>query len=304
MSSFLRTIEGFSPLAKDLRHEFDQRFANPRETRSDRFVWDYWHVPEQYSLLRTPAYHYFTEKLYSEFHKSLVMWGRKNLGCWDISPPWMSCYIDGCFQNFHSDVPHGAWAFVFSLTKNSNKFSGGETLIFKPEVLNYWQNFSDAKDREQNSFLTKVAPKFNRLTIFDPRLPHGVSELKGTKDPRDGRLVIHGWWTQPKTYLDGYLPEKIVQKKLNQAIEEVAELVQRKEHHEEIYGTQGTIAIGLDILPSGKVKSAKAMTDNLIDMNGMTPKKLSRDILKIYQSLIFPQARGKTWVTVPVILGA
>ncbi len=26
----------------------------------------------------------------------------------------------------------------------------------------------------------------------DPRFPHGVREVHGTKDPREGRLVLHG----------------------------------------------------------------------------------------------------------------
>ena len=40
-------------------------------------------------------------------------------------------------------MPHGPWAFVYSLTPNKKEFRGGETLILKPNTLNYWSNFVD-----------------------------------------------------------------------------------------------------------------------------------------------------------------
>lgn len=301
MSRFLHKIDRFSKHAPALRSEFEARFADPLQTNSDRFVWDYWHVPGQYTLLRTPAYHYFTEALYADFHESLVMWGRKNLGCWDISPPWMSCYVEGCKQEFHSDVPHGAWAYVFSLSPQKPAYRGGETLILKPETLSYWRNFASAEDREKSSFIETVEAKFNRLTVFDPRLPHAVSEVRGTHDPREGRLVIHGWFTQPKTYLDGYLPEKAVETILNEATGLVSELVGAFEQHPECIGVQGTLAIGLQVSAAGELTSAKFMTNTLISEDGFEPKDLLKQILKVYKTLRFPKAKGPTWLTVPLI---
>jgi len=84
-------VERFAPEAAALRAIFDDRFADPRSTRGDRFVWDYWHVPNQYTHLRTPAWTYFPRALYTAFHRRLVAWGRATLGCHDISPPWLSC---------------------------------------------------------------------------------------------------------------------------------------------------------------------------------------------------------------------
>ena len=49
------TEEGFLPEARLLRDVFDSRFADPRSIRPERFMWDYWHVPEQYTLVRTQA---------------------------------------------------------------------------------------------------------------------------------------------------------------------------------------------------------------------------------------------------------
>lgn len=80
-------VDDFSPEAPALRGVFDERFENPRSTRADRFVWDYWHVPGQYTAIRTPAWTYFPKAMYERFHRALVGWGRETLGCHDISPP-------------------------------------------------------------------------------------------------------------------------------------------------------------------------------------------------------------------------
>ncbi|MEK6553815.1 MAG: 2OG-Fe(II) oxygenase, partial [Bdellovibrionota bacterium] len=187
------TVDSFYKDAPKLRSEYDARFANPHKADSDRFIWDYWHIKDQYTLLRTPAYHFFKPRTYAAFHKALLKYGREVLGCYDVTPPWMSCYVEGCSQDLHADVPHGPWAFVFSLTNWSNReFSGGETWMLKPETLQYWHNFSSLRGVERHDLMTEVQPEFNRLTVFDPRLPHGVREVRGVRDPLKGRLVIHG----------------------------------------------------------------------------------------------------------------
>lgn len=45
---------------------------------------------------------------------------------------------------------------------------------------------------ELQHLVTRVPAPFNRLTVFDPRFPHGVRQVHGTRDPRKGRLVLHG----------------------------------------------------------------------------------------------------------------
>jgi len=139
-------VDNFAPEAKPLRAVFDERFRKPRSTRGDRFVWDWWHVPGQYTHLRTPAWTYFPRALYQAFHRGLVAWGREVLGCHDISPPWLSCYVDGCRQELHGDLPHGPWAFVMSLTRwRGRRFSGGETVLVRDEVLDFWHDFASVR---------------------------------------------------------------------------------------------------------------------------------------------------------------
>lgn len=52
---------------------------------------------------------------------------------------------------------------------------------------------------------------FNQLTVDDPRFPHGVTEVKGTRDPLKARLVIHGWFVEPRPYVVGGLSTAQVQ---------------------------------------------------------------------------------------------
>lgn len=150
-------------LVTDLRSHFDERFENPLETRSDRFCWDYWHVPYQYSLLRTPANAFFPPTLYDRLEDALCEWGERMLGCRGVSPVWLSYYIDGCHQELHTDAPHGPWAFVLSITDLEERcFKGGETVILEPTVLDYWRHFDPSQGIEMQQLVTSIEPHFGR----------------------------------------------------------------------------------------------------------------------------------------------
>lgn len=280
-----------------LRKNFDDRFKNPRETNSDRFVWDYWHVPDQYTLVRTPAYHFFAEKTFLQFHNYLVRWGQENLGCHNISPPWLSYYIDGCKQELHSDVPHGPWAFVFSLTPKKRIFKGGETLILRPTVLNYWRNFLEEKDREQNAFVEKIQSNFNRLVVFDPRFPHGVTEVQGTQDPMQARLVIHGWFVEPRPYVVGPLSVIKVQTIIEEAIYNL------QKNLISVGNIHGTISVELLVNTNGDVSRFKLLTNTVIgiDEHQNQRKKLFNLLNAIFLGLKFPKAKKPSKVVIPVL---
>ena len=211
----LHVSDDFLPagLAERLRGSFDERFADPKQGGPERFAWDYWHVPDQYNLLRTPAKAYFSEEDYRELEDALLAYGQDKLGCSRMTPAWLSCYVDGCYQNFHADNPHGPWAFVLSLTRSADRFEGGATTIMKPSVLEYWRSYDSSKGCEFGDVFDTVAPQFNRLTVFDPRIPHGVSRVRGTQDPREGRLVLHGWYADPTPFFDGALDEDTVRRR-------------------------------------------------------------------------------------------
>ena len=182
----------------------------------------------------------FARSLLYPAEESLLTYAREELGCAGITPVWLSCYVDGCRQELHADVPHGPWAFVLSLTRwdsaeeegwedenaggrergrrRRRKFTGGETLILKPDVLDYWRGFDAGAVVERGSLVEMVEPRFNRLTVFDPRLPHGVPVVEGTRDPREGRLVLHGWFNDPSPFFSGALTEEDAEPILNEVL--------------------------------------------------------------------------------------
>jgi hypothetical protein len=288
-------VDNFAPEARELRDVFDDRFAEPRSTRGDRFVWDWWHVPGQYTALRTPAWTYFPRGIYEAFHRRLVMWGRETLGCHDISPPWLSCYVDGCRQELHGDLPHGPWAFVFSLTNwRGRKFRGGETLMLRDEVLDYWDGFRSEQSIEQGDLVKEIEPRFGRLTVFDPRIPHGVREVTGTRDPREGRLVIHGWFVQPRPFISGPLRTR----DLAARTADLDAVVQTSD-----VPLAGMLALAFDVDRAGRAQRVRVLSDTTRVALGdeVERKRLVLRLRKTVAAWKFAKQRGASRVTLPLV---
>lgn len=290
-------LRNFYPRSHKLRNEFVERFAEPRVASPERFVWDYWHIPEQYTLLRTPAHHFFSEKLFAHWYNYLVQWGRKNLGCHDISPPWLSSYVEGCHQSLHIDNPHGPWAYVFSLTDWTKRaFSGGETLLFKPNLLNFWQDFNRQQGAEFHDLLETIAPHFNQLLVFDPRIPHGVSEVHGVRDVRKSRLVMHGWFVQPRPYVEGGLSPRQIEKNF---AEELPELALQLKNFVEI---SGYLCLRAHVSAGGRVTRVAILTNTLAG-----PAKIrALALASIKRSMLawrFTKCKTGSILTLPLRLG-
>jgi hypothetical protein len=294
----LTVVDRFAAEAKPLRAHFDARFSNPRSATADRFVWDLWHVPGQYTALRTPAWEFFPKKAYDAFHQRLVWWGRRTLGCHDVSPPWLSCYVNGCEQRLHGDLPHGPVAFVFSLTKwDTRTFRGGETLLVRDEVLDFWRGFISTRAVEEPEVLDEVPAKFNRLVAFDPRIPHGVRRVDGSMDPTEGRLVIHGWFVQPRPFIEGPLKESSLEVGIHAVTDAIGPLLEAG------LPLAGLLSLGFDVLPSGRVARLRTLADTtrappeaLADQ-----RRLISAARKALNSHVFPKQRAVSHVTLPLV---
>ena len=282
---------------KKLRSEFEINFNNPKKAHEKRFVWDFWYDQDLYHLIRTPAYYYFNQKNYQNFHSYLVQWGRENLGCHDISPTWLSYYVDGCYQKLHTDVPHGPWAFVYSLTPNKKEFIGGETLILKEQTLNYWENYKKFDNFEINSFVDIIPSNMNQLVVFDPRFPHGVTELKGTRDPLKSRLVIHGWFVNPRPYVVGGLSTSQVQTPVGKVLLQINKVLNQ------IDLLDGTVSIRLNVSSQGEVKQYRVLTNTLVSLsnNSSDVKYFEKIINNLFNSVQFPKAKKTSTITIPLI---
>jgi hypothetical protein len=259
-------VDRFAPEGRTLRAHLDERFAEPRASRPDRFVWDYWHVPGQYTALRTPAWTYFPRAPYEAFHRRLVLWGRRVLGCHDVSPPWLSCYVEGCGQELHGDLPHGPWAFVYSLTRwRGRPFRGGETLILRDTVLDHWTDFRSTRRLEKPDLFRSVEPLFGRLTVFDPRIPHAVATVRGTLAPERGRLVIHGWFVQPRPFVEGPLAPRELAARIDELSSKIRGQLAAP--------LAGLLSIGLRVTPGGAVEGVRVLSDTTRAPSGAEAKR-------------------------------
>lgn len=290
-------VDDFSPDATTLRAVFDERFANPRSTRADRFVWDWWNVPGQYTALRTPAWTYFPKTVYERFHRALVQWGRETLGCHDVSPPWLSLYVEGCKQELHGDLPHGPWAFVFSLTPwRGRVFAGGETLLVRDEVLDFWEDFASVRGVEERELIRAIEPRMNRLTVFDPRIPHGVRRVSGTVDPREGRLVVHGWFVQPRPFVVGPLATKQLAARIEDLTERLGPIVGA-------LPIAGLVSFAFAVDRAGRVRDVRVLSDTTRVPRADDGQR-KRVIARIRSHIAgwrFPSQRGQSRVTLPLV---
>lgn len=294
----LATIDRFAPNAERLRAHFDARFADPRRATRDRFVWDLWNVPGQYTALRTPAWEFFPKRDFDAFMQRLAWWGRRTLGCHDVSPPWLSCYVNGCEQRLHGDLPHGHWAFVFSLTRwDRRTFRGGETLVLEDGVLDFWRGFTSTRAVEEPELLDEIPARFNRLVVFDPRLPHAVRRVDGSMDPREGRLVIHGWFVQPRPFIEGPLPPAQLEAAIASVSETLAPFL------DEGLPIAGLLSLGFSVRRDGRVRDVRPLSDTTRVPAEAEPdrRRLLRAIRNRLEFFVFPKQRGTSQVTLPLI---
>lgn len=293
----INRIQKFSKHAKGLRDYFEEQFADPRALHSKRFVWDKWFVPNQYSLLRTPASSYFPEKIYQQFEQELIEFGQNILGCAELTPPWLSVYTEGDSQNWHADNPHGPWAYVFSLTPwTKRKFSGGETLIMKPAMLDYWRPENLSQGLETSDLIESVPAQFNQLLVFDPRLPHAVERVGGVQDPRQGRLVIHGWFTEPCPFVEGALSKHNNSDWLDEVLAPITA---------PFAGAApviGYASFRVNVTAAGQVSNVQTLAESL---HSYDPQFSTRTILKKITASLkqsrFPKSKGVSQMTIPFI---
>jgi len=292
----IRIEDSFYSGGKTLRSYYEQQFNNPLQAQAKRFCWDYWNIEGQYRLLRTPAQNFFGDKLFQPFLAHLLRWGRSNLGCQMISHPWLSAYVNDSFQDLHSDVPHGPWSFVYSLTPwKTRHFSGGETIVAQPRLLNYFQEYRSDRSDETKDLLRKIAPEQNRLVVFDPRYPHGVARVNGVEDLLDARLVIHGWFTEPRPMIEGALPVKKAIPTMDRVAEHLLDCFSRTD-------LSGIFCVRLGILGSGKINTVEVLTSHLIHSSSGTVVAPAwiKALLSSCTEFTFPKTNGTTKITLPI----
>jgi hypothetical protein len=295
----LRVVPNFFAQATEMRRIFDERMGRDRSRGQESFVWDYWHVPGQYTYLRTFGNRYFPEPLTGAFLSRLRRWGRDVLGCGSITPPWLSYYVEGCVQELHADVPHGPWAYVFSLTRWDRRgFSGGETELLSPETLEFWHHFSPDAVLEARQLVERVPAEFNQLTVFDARIPHAVRAIHGTHDPLDSRIVLHGWFEYPKLRTSDDIRDEKALVSLKLATTRLASRLHA------VDSVSGLITVRLAFAGDGEVADPRVLSNTLVSTAGdvSAPADAVERIIDVLRGLRLPGAGEGSWAIVPVRL--
>jgi prolyl 4-hydroxylase len=290
--SFL-TVDDFMPLpdAQAMRGHFEAHFAEPYKHRPDTHqVWNYWYVPRLYTYLRTSPEKVMPREVAQRFHAALSEWARDRLGMGHVTWPNLSLYVDGCSQGLHNDSANGRFGFVYSLTPDSRRSRGGETMIVHEGDL-FRRNLSEAQ--AGSGLYELVEPRFNRLTLFDDRIPHGVQRVEGCMDPVDGRLVLHGHISEAGPIVRGQLTAEAAWEVARPMIdaEACADL-----HH-------GPLVVRLSIGPDGRVTDVRTLVDRVARPDGAPAEPMVGRLIARLAQALFPTAGEAAEVTLPILFG-
>jgi 2OG-Fe(II) oxygenase superfamily len=285
-------------VAAAMRQDIDDHFDKPGTHLPETHqVWNYWHIPQLYTYLRTNCDKIIELTRVQQFMAALTDWSVRTLGMGYITWPYLSLYVGGCKQGIHNDSTNGRFAFVYSLTKNERQTSGGETIVLKEG-----DPFRSRLTRPGagTTFYDRIAPKFNRLAVFDDRMPHAVERVEGSMDPVEGRFVLHGHISESGPIVQGPLAAAAVGACVDDGISGLlADIEARAERY------HGPVVLRFDVLPSGDVADAGIILDRVArgDEMGKNAEAVAAELLDAVAKLKFPNAPAVSQATVPVIVG-
>ncbi len=283
-------VDEFSPGAPRMRGMIDEHFDDAKAAQgnfSNRAIWNYWFIDKTYVYLRTRP-ELLMQHYAETFTKELADYMAVTFGMVAIGQPFLSMYVSGCGQEIHNDAANGRLAYVFSLTRwDRRRFDGGETQLFR---INKDSHFTQPGAGVR--FYEMVEPVFNRLLIFDDRIPHGVRRLQGTMDPHDARFVIHGHFREPQgiAYAEGGLDGM----DLRAAWQEMHEAVRRITHH---YQFHGFVTVELHVESGGRTGAVNIKHAQLLPLVGSAAASyngLLREMQLLLMGVRWPQANTRS----------
>jgi Rps23 Pro-64 3,4-dihydroxylase Tpa1-like proline 4-hydroxylase len=285
-------------LAQAMRQDIDAHFSNPNAHRADTHqIWNYWFVPQQYTYLRTSPEKIIARTRIDAFMSILGRWSLTNLGMGAVTWPYLSLYVGGCRQGWHNDSTNGRFGFVYSLTKNERRTSGGETLILR-EGDPFRANLATPAAGSRLHQL--VEPRFNRLIVFDDRLAHAVERVDGEMDPVEGRFVLHGHLSEANATVIGALP-------LESVVEPLAAVLRsfQDEASAQVALYHGPLAVRVRIAATGTVENCAVLLDRVIhrDAGHIEWEPLLARLIDCISGAKFPSAGGETTVIQPIVFG-
>jgi hypothetical protein len=287
-----------SPAAQQMRAAIEAHFASPyRHSPRTHMIWNYWHVPGRYTYLRTLPEMVMGTELTEAFHAYLFKWSCETLGLGAAKSSHLSLYVSGCRQTQHNDSGNGRFGFVYFLTKDVRKTSGGETLIWRED--DYFETRLH-RPCSSEGFFQSIEPRFNRLLVFDDRIPHAVQIVEGNMDPLEGRIVLHGHIREVGPIVDGPLPREVVQEIANQM---AAGYSTDLGNTLMIY--YGPAVVRFTVQPDGTVVNPRLILDRVKRLRGEGPtvQEMLAGLVTRISLLRFPSCAEETIITLPFGFG-
>src|SRR4051794_18902917 len=205
--------------AASMRQDIDAHFDHPdRHAAATHQVWNYWHVPGSYTYLRTTPEKVIEHAKVEAFVAALRDWAGRTLGLAGVTWPYLSLYVPGCVQGLHNDSTNGRLGYVYSLTRDDRQTIGGQTMLVQDRDL-FRSNLERAAAGV--GLFDLVEPRFNRLTLFDDRIPHAVQRVDGSMDPVEGRFVLHGHISEAGVVAQGALSPDAIQQSCLRVLDEL-----------------------------------------------------------------------------------
>jgi Rps23 Pro-64 3,4-dihydroxylase Tpa1-like proline 4-hydroxylase len=300
LRSHYLVIDDFLPIdrAIAMRRDIDTHFSMPNAHRPETHqVWNYWFVPELYTYLRTSPEKIIRPEHLAPFMAALRTWSSQTLGMKEVSQPHLSLYVSGCRQNLHNDAKNGRFAFVYSLTRNERRTAGGETIVLHEGDLFRSHLTVPAAGR---NFFTAIEPKFNRLVIFDDRIPHGVERVDGSMDPIEGRFVLHGHLRDGGTIVEPALATGAVNKVV---VDAMRAFFSRPPI--DIGLCHGPLVTRLTVGRAGDVETCHIIVDRVVmpDRRAGEWDRLVESLVATLRELKFPPSDSNTTVIQPILFG-
>jgi hypothetical protein len=149
-------------------------------------------------------------------------------------------------------------------------------------------------------FFRSIEPRFNRLLVFDDRMPHAVQIVEGNMDPSEGRIVLHGHIRESGPIVDGPLPQEVVQEIANQLA-----MGYSKELGNALMIYHGLAAVRCMVQPDGTVVGARLILDRVRRLSGEGPKvqEMLAELVTRVSRLRFPTSALQTMITIPFGFG-
>jgi len=290
-------VDNFLPdeLAREMRAAIDRHFANPYQQTAEHQVWNYWFVPDMYTFLRTAPDKVVGRALLDRFHGALTSWAWNVLGLGNVTYPYLSLYVDGCQQSIHNDATNGRFGYVYSLTWDQRETRGGETIVYHEGDL--YRTSLTTMTGGRGGLYEMIEPRFNRLAIFDDRMPHGVNRIEGSMNPVHGRLVLHGHISETGPGVRGPLTPQQVGTLVEQAANEALSRFEMK------CDPHGPLVVRVVVQPDGSVEQAWPVLDRLAFPDGVSTEGMAEAVVEAVRAVRFPAADAPTDAVVPIMVG-